>query len=76
MKIIKGFYRGRYQKMKTLETTDILENTKIAEQNSESEWTKLCNECYSAAKKNNWTKEDSRELLSKVRKELKEIEAY
>lgn len=76
MKIIKGFFRGRYLKMKTLEKTNILEKTKIKENNTEPEWTQLCNECYSATQKNNWTKENSRQLLNEVRKELKEIEAY
>lgn len=76
MKIIKGFFKGRYKKMKTLEDTKILENTKIIEENTEPEWAQLCNECYSAAQKNKWTKENSRKLLKEVRKELKEIEAY
>ncbi len=76
MKIIKGFFKGRFQKMKTLESTKILENTKIIENNTEPEWTQLCSECYSATQKNNWTKENSRKLLKEVRKELKEIEAY
>lgn len=37
----------------------------------ENEWDILCNECYSATKKNNWTKEDSRRLLKEVREEMK-----
>ena len=76
MKIIKGIFKGSKRKMKTLERTKILENTKITEKNTEPEWAQLCSECYSATQKNNWTKEDSRKLLKEVRKELKEIEAY
>lgn len=33
-----------------------------------SEWDYLCKKCYSATKKNNWTKKDSRELLKQTRK--------
>lgn len=70
MKIIIGFFKGRNKKMKTLEKTI---NTKI---NTKPEWSQLCDECFSATQKNNWTKEDSRKLLKNVRKELKQIETY
>ena len=68
MKKIKGFYKGRYKIMNTLE------RTKIVNVNAISEWNQLCNECFDAVKKNNWTKEKSRKLLQNVRKELKELE--
>lgn len=68
MKRIIGFFKGRNKKMKTLEKTV---NTKI---DTKPEWAELCDECFSATKKNKWTKDDSRKLLKSVRKELKQIE--
>lgn len=71
MKIIKGFFKGRYKKMKTLEQVKV---PNIID--TQPEWAQLCNECFCATQKNNWTKENSRKLLKQVRQELKENEAY
>lgn len=44
--------------------------------NIRPEWEELCNKCSEMAKAVGWTKEDSRELLKKVRNEAKRDKMY
>lgn len=61
-----GFIFRRYKKLVNVK----LRGKSIAS-DIKPEWEELCSKCSSMAKAIGWTKEDSRELLKKVRNEEK-----
>ena len=63
-------FRG-YKKMSNLK----LKGKSIAS-NIKPEWEELCNTCSSMAKSVGWTKQDSRNLLKKVRNESRTNRSY
>ena len=63
-------FRG-YMKM-----TNVKLKGKSIASNIRPEWEELCNTCSSMAKSVGWTKEDSRNLLKKVRNESKSRRSY
>ena len=63
-------FRG-YKKM-----TNVKLKGKSIASNIRPEWEELCNTCSSMAKSIGWTKQDSRNLLKKVRNESRTNRSY
>ena len=66
-----GFIFRGYKKM-----TNVKLKGKSIASNIRPEWEELCSKCSSMAKAVGWTKEDSRNLLKKVRNEAKTGKLY
>lgn len=66
-----GFIFRRYKKM-----TNVKLKGKAIASTIKPEWEELCTECSTMAEKVGWTKEDSRNLLKRIRNESKENRLY